>query len=145
MAKSCGVHMTLCAPFWLGVCVENALISSSSQPDEFLGHKWWISSETNARGEIQKRNKRLIVPRQDVLPAPEVTKAFEVPSPAPQAAQKSRRKGNRNSKKKGNGNGKDEMTKVHKSFSETDKTLKKQNKMKKTNTVVSACYLKLST
>lgn len=53
-----------------------------------------MPSKTHGSDEYRKRIKRLIVPRQDVLvPFPDFTKAFEVPTPTPQSSLKSRRKG----------------------------------------------------
>lgn len=57
--------------------------------------QWWIPSKAKESEEFRKRNKRLIVTRQDVLvPFPDLTKAFEVPTETPSASQKPRRKGN---------------------------------------------------
>ncbi|XP_035224465.1 uncharacterized protein LOC118197095 [Stegodyphus dumicola] len=130
--------MVGCSLLWLllnglGFFVESSFLPTADQLDSTIGYKW-ISSEMHIPEASHKRNKRLIIPRHEVvLRTSNFTKAEDIPTPIPQLQQKSRRKGNRNSKRRGSISGKEDAIKSHKLFTGADRKLKKQSKARKNN------------
>ncbi|XP_015923911.1 uncharacterized protein [Parasteatoda tepidariorum] len=124
----------ICFVLWLlldgiGLCFLNSAVGQSNNLDAYKEYKWWIHSHLTFPEEINRRNKRLIISRPDVIPSSNNPKIFEV-STDPSYSIGTRKRGSKKKSLNGTATNSSKIYSVG-----VKKKFKKQGKMKKTDTM----------